>query len=113
MRRILLVPVRVRFLHKARQIRIFAFFQGFQRPNWLNARFAFMFVFFAVLFTYDAFRYLRETGVRRIGVTAMLSVVLLLVMQAMGYKNVDDFLTVWAGAVRLRKANSDPFQRRL
>ena len=70
---------------------------GFQRPNWLNARFAFMFVFFAVLCTYDAFRYLRETGIRKIGVTAMVSVVLLLVMQAMGYKNVDDFLTVWAG----------------
>lgn len=70
---------------------------GFQRPNWLNARFAFMFVFFAVLCTYDAFRYLRDTGVRKIGVTAMLCVVLLLMMQAMDYKNVDDFLTVWAG----------------
>ena len=34
---------------------------------------------------------------RKIGVTAMLSVALLLVMQAMEYKNVDDFLTVWAG----------------
>ncbi len=33
MRRILLVPVRVRFLHKARQRRIFAFFQGFSAPS--------------------------------------------------------------------------------
>lgn len=33
MRRIFLVPVRFRFLHKARQIRIFAFFQGFSAPS--------------------------------------------------------------------------------
>lgn len=33
MRRILLVPVCVRFLHKARQRRIFSFFQGFSAPS--------------------------------------------------------------------------------
>ena len=33
MRRSLLVPVRVRFLHKVRRRRIFAFLQGFSAPS--------------------------------------------------------------------------------
>lgn len=70
---------------------------GFQRPNWLNARFAFMFVFFTVVMAYDAFVHLKETGVKKILPCCIGAGVLLLIMQAMEYDNVQDFLTVWAG----------------
>ena len=70
---------------------------GFQRPNWLNARFAFMFVFIALVMTYDSFARLKETGVKKIIPSCILSAVLLLIMQTMDYTNVQDFLTVWGG----------------
>lgn len=70
---------------------------GFQRPNWLNARFAFMFVFFTVVMAYDAFVHLKETGGKKILPCCIGAGVLLLIMQAMEYDNVQDFLTVWAG----------------
>lgn len=70
---------------------------GFQRPNWLNARFAFMFVFLTVVMAYDAFVHLKETGVKKILPCCIGAGALLLIMQAMEYDNVQDFLTVWAG----------------
>jgi len=70
---------------------------GFQRPNWLNARFAFMFVFIALVMTYDSFVHLKETGVKKVIPSCIFSAVLLLIMQAMEYTNVLDFLTVWGG----------------
>ncbi len=70
---------------------------GFQRPNWLNARFAYMFVFFAVLCAYDAFVHLKDIGVRKVAVSCMAWAGVLLVIQTMDYSNVHDFSTVWAG----------------
>ncbi|MBQ7921570.1 MAG: YfhO family protein [Clostridia bacterium] len=70
---------------------------GFQRPNWLNARFAYMFVFFAVLCAYDAFVNLKETGIRKLGMSCMAWGAVLIVIQTMDYSNVKDFMTIWAG----------------
>jgi len=70
---------------------------GFQRPNWLNARFAFMFVFIALVMAYDAFAKLKEIGVKKIIPSCIGAGALLLIMQVMEYDNVQDFLTVWAG----------------
>ncbi len=70
---------------------------GLQRPNWLNARFAFMFTFFAVLMAFDSFSKLKETGVKKVLFSCGLSAALLLLMQTMDYDNVQDFLTVWGG----------------
>lgn len=70
---------------------------GFQRPNWLNARFAFMFVFIALVMAYDSFVRLKETGVKKIIPSCIGVGALLLIMQTMEYDNVQDFLTVWAG----------------
>ncbi len=70
---------------------------GFQRPNWLNARFAFMFVFIALIMAYDGFAHLKETGVKKVIPSCILSAILLLIMQTMDYTNVQDFLTVWGG----------------
>ncbi len=70
---------------------------GLQRPNWLNARFAYMFTFFAVVMAFDSFTKLKETGVKKVIPSCALSAVLLLVMQVMEYENVQDFLTVWGG----------------
>jgi len=70
---------------------------GFQRPNWLNARFAYMFVFMVLLMAYDSFTHLRETGVKKILPCGIGAAGLLLLMQVQDYTNVKDFLTVWAG----------------
>lgn len=70
---------------------------GFQRPNWLNARFAFMFVFITLVMAYDGFVHLKETGVKKLLPSCIGAGALLLILQAMEYDNVQDFLTVWAG----------------
>lgn len=68
---------------------------GMQRPNWLNARFAYMFVFVALILTADSFCYLKELGVKKATVSALAWAVLLIVMQKIGYDNLPDFLAVW------------------
>jgi len=70
---------------------------GFQRPNWLNARFAFMFVCIAMIAAYDGFVHLKDLGVRKILPCAIGAIGILILVQALGYDNVEDFLTVWAG----------------
>ncbi|MBR5445783.1 MAG: YfhO family protein, partial [Clostridia bacterium] len=74
---------------------------GLQRPNWLNARFAFMFVFLAIVMAYDAFVRLKETGVKKIIPSCIFSAFILILMQALDYINVNDFFTVWSGVVIL------------
>lgn len=69
---------------------------GMQRPNWLNARFAYMFIFIALVLTADSFIHLRELGLKKASVSALVWAVLLMVLQKIGYDNLPDFLAVWA-----------------
>ncbi len=69
---------------------------GFQRPNWLNARFAFIFVFFILVMAYDAFIRLDKIGYGKVIGAAGAVTLLLFVLQAQGLENMPDFLCVWA-----------------
>ena len=69
---------------------------GMQRPNWLNARFAYMFIFIALVLTADSFIHLRELGLKKASVSALVWAVQLMVLQKIGYDNLPDFLAVWA-----------------
>ncbi|MBQ6676997.1 MAG: YfhO family protein [Clostridia bacterium] len=69
---------------------------GFQRPNWLNARFAFIFVFFILVMAYDAFIRLEKIGYGKVIATAGAVTLLLFILQAQGLDNMPDFLCVWA-----------------
>ncbi len=69
---------------------------GFQRPNWLNYRYSFMLCFLFVLMAFKAFEKLREIGYRKVILSAAAICGLLLIMQAMDYENLPDFIAVWA-----------------
>lgn len=68
---------------------------GFQRPNWLNARFAYMFVGLMLIMAADAFRNLKEIGARAVMTSAVLWCGMILVLDKFGYKNLPDFAAVW------------------
>ncbi len=69
---------------------------GFQRPNWLNARFSFMFVFVILVLAYDAFVRLPEIGYGKVlGCCAALALILM-ILQTMDLKNLPTFTAVWA-----------------
>ncbi len=72
------------------------FWHGMQKPNWLNTRYAYMFVFFALVLTIDALTHLRSLGVKKATVSAGVWAVLLLVLQKLEYENLPDFKAVWA-----------------
>lgn len=69
---------------------------GFQRPNWLNARFSFMFIFVILVMAYDVFVRLPEIGYGKVlGCCAGLALILL-ILQTMELKNLPTFTAVWA-----------------
>ena len=69
---------------------------GFQRPNWLNYRQSFMLCFVFVLMAFKAYEALKEIGYRPVVISGGCIALLLLFLQKMDYKNVDDFVCVWA-----------------
>ncbi len=69
---------------------------GFQRPNWLNSRFTFMFVFFILIMAYDAFIRLKEIGYTKVVVSSIAVTMLLLFLQTLGLENMPDFIAIWA-----------------
>ena len=75
------------------------FWHGMQRPNWLNYRYSFMLCFFIVLFAYKAFEKLREIGYRKAVCVCAVLAIILLALQKLDYKNVEDFQCVWLSLV--------------
>ena len=71
------------------------FWHGMQVPNWLNYRYAFMLCFVLIVMAAKAFDSLRETSYSVILATIAGWVVLLLILQKLGYANVRDFACVW------------------
>ncbi len=69
---------------------------GFQRPNWLNARFAFIFVMIALLMCYDALAGLKALGTKKIIFTGCGTLLILIILQSMKLKNLPTFTAVWA-----------------
>ncbi len=69
---------------------------GMQKPNWLNARFSYMFTALMLLMAVDAFINIKEIGVRAFYASAVLWCGLLLILAKIGYDNLPDFTCVWA-----------------
>ncbi len=69
---------------------------GFQRPNWLNARFAYMFVAIALVMAYEVLIRLSEIGYKKVVVSGGVSVLILAVLQKFELENMPDLLCVWA-----------------
>ncbi len=70
---------------------------GMQRPNWLNARFAYMFVFLLLVMTAHALENLRDFDRKTIVGSAVFWCALLVILQKLDYKFLNDFLVVWSG----------------
>lgn len=77
------------------------FWHGMQRPNWLNARFAFMFVFLTIWLAAEAFMHLDKLSAKWASVCAALWAIILILLQKQGYENLPDFLAVWASLLFL------------
>jgi len=71
------------------------FWHGMQRPNWLNARFAFIFAFIAVWMTAEAFMHLKELSVKWAIVSAVAWAAIMIVMQKFDYSHLPNFKSVW------------------
>ncbi|MBR5253405.1 MAG: YfhO family protein [Clostridia bacterium] len=74
---------------------------GFQRPNWLNARFAYMFIGLMLIMAADAFRNLSEIGAKPVMTSAILWCGTLLILDKFGYENLPDFAAVWCSLLFL------------
>ncbi len=68
---------------------------GFQKPNWLNYRYSFIFCFFLVLLAYKAFERIEDIGIRAVTLSVSAFTALLLVLQKLDYENMPDLLCVW------------------
>lgn len=68
---------------------------GFQKPNWLNYRYAFMFSFILIAMAYKAFGKIHFANYKHVVFTGGILTALILIIQKLNYKNVKDFKTVW------------------
>ena len=69
---------------------------GFQRPNWLNARFTFMFIFIMLIMAYEVFIRIKELGFRKVVVCGGVLCAVLVVLQQFEISFLDDFRAIWA-----------------
>ena len=68
---------------------------GFQKPNWLNYRYSFMFCFFVLVLAYKAFCERDKISMKSIiAVCGALGIILMLI-QKQSYKYVDDLTMIW------------------
>lgn len=67
---------------------------GFQKPNWLNYRYAFMLCFFLVFWGMRAFEHIREISFKWVIATFALTSAALIVLQKIGYDNLPDMRAI-------------------
>ncbi len=70
---------------------------GMQRPNWLNARFAYMFVFLLLVMTAHVVENLRGLDRRTILSSVVFWCAILIILQKLEYDFLNDFIVVWGG----------------
>ncbi len=70
---------------------------GMQRPNWLNARFSYMFSALMTLMAVNVFINLKNIGAKAFTCSAVAWCALLVVLAKIGYDNLPDFQCVWVG----------------
>lgn len=72
------------------------FWHGFQRPNWLNARFAYMFVMIGLLMAYEVFIRLKDIKYTAVITSGGILALIIIILQKMGLENLPDLTSVWA-----------------
>ena len=70
---------------------------GMQRPNWLNARFAYMFVGLLLVMTADVLENLRFLRPQMFLASSVFWCAMLVILQKMDYDFLHDFIVVWGG----------------
>ena len=68
---------------------------GFQRPNWLNYRYSFLFCFIVLVLAYKAFCDRRIISMKALFTVGGMLGIILLVIQKQDYKFVDDIIMIW------------------
>lgn len=68
---------------------------GFQRPNWLNYRYSFMFCFFVLVLAYKAFSDIRSIEPRSVLAVGSVLCIILFIIQKFDYENMPDFGGIW------------------
>lgn len=71
------------------------FWHGFQKPNWLNYRYSYMFIFLLLVFAYKAFTELQFANYKYVVFLAGVYVVMLMFIQKQDYEFAGDFSCVW------------------
>ncbi len=74
---------------------------GFQKPNWLNYRYSFMFIFLILVCAYKAYSNLQHSNFKNVAITGGILVLLVAIIQKLNYKNVDNFTTVWFSIIAI------------
>lgn len=72
---------------------------GMQRPNWLNARFSYMFVFIVLVMTAEVLSDLKKIGRRSLMLSSVLWCAMLLILSKIGYEHLIPFITVWPAII--------------
>ncbi len=70
---------------------------GFQRPNWLNYRYSFMFCFIIIVAAYLAFEHITSLDIRTVLYVGVGLGLTLLILQKLEYENLDDLMGIWFG----------------
>jgi uncharacterized membrane protein len=70
---------------------------GMQRPNWLNSRFAYMFVALLIVLTAEVLENLRHFDRRTLLSTVVFWCAMLVILQKMDYDFLHDFIVIWGG----------------
>lgn len=68
---------------------------GMQEPNWLNARFAYMFSALMLLMAVDVFANIKNIGYKAFTCSAVAWCAMLIILAKIGYDNLPDFQCVW------------------
>ena len=70
-------------------------FHGFQRPNWLNYRYSFIFIFLLIVCCARGLEEIGSVGLGPIIASAAGAVGILILVQLQKYEFVDDYLCIW------------------
>ena len=68
---------------------------GFQKPNWLNYRYSFMFIFLTLVMAYKAFTTLESSNYKYLAIFCGVYVILLMFIQKQDYEFLNDFSCIW------------------
>lgn len=68
---------------------------GFQKPNWLNYRYSFIFCFVIIVMAYMVFEFIRELNPKLFLSVGAVMGLLICIIQKLDYENAPDLMCVW------------------